>query len=321
MKTIVRYNPSITSLNLGDSIILDSIEYEMKDVFKDNFIVDVSSHLPVSFIFTRLLENADYKFVCGSNLLSGRIENVLARQWAISLFDAKKLGPAILVGAGWQKYNDNPNFYTKKVYQKILSNEYIHSVRDEYTEQCLRSCGINNVISTACPSMWRFTPEFCKAIPQKKANSVVTTITDYSVDIEKDRQMLETLFSLYENVYVWLQGYKDEAYLKELTSDERLKRIAPNLKAFDDVLDMEDVEFVGTRLHAGMRALQHQKRSVILSIDNRAKELNKNYNINIIERKDVGSLKDYLISDIKTDIKIPMEQITLWKNQFEELKK
>lgn len=321
MKTIVRYNPSITSLNLGDSIILDSIEYEMKDVFKDNFIVDVSSHLPVSFIFTRLLENADYKFVCGSNLLSGRIENVLARQWAISLFNAKKLGPAILVGAGWQKYNDNPNFYTKKVYQKILSNEYIHSVRDEYTEQCLRSCGINNVISTACPSMWRFTPEFCKAIPQKKANSVVTTITDYSVDIEKDRQMLETLFSLYENVYVWLQGYKDEAYLKELTSDERLKRIAPNLKAFDDVLDMEDVEFVGTRLHAGMRALQHQKRSVILSIDNRAKELNKNYNINIIERKDVGSLKDYLISDIKTDIKIPMEQITLWKNQFEELKK
>ena len=321
MKTIVRYNPSITSLNLGDSIILDSIEYEMKDVFKDNFIVDVSSHLPVSFIFTRLLENADYKFVCGSNLLSGRIENVLARQWAISLFNAKKLGPAILVGTGWQKYNDNPNFYTKKVYQKILSNEYIHSVRDEYTEQCLRSCGINNVISTACPSMWRFTPEFCKAFPQKKANSVVTTITDYSVDIEKDRQMLETLFSLYENVYVWLQGHKDEAYLKELTSDERLKRIAPNLKAFDDVLDMEDVEFVGTRLHAGMRALQHQKRSVILSIDNRAKELNKNYNINIIERKDVGSLKDYLISDIKTDIKIPMVQITLWKNQFEELKK
>ena len=321
MKTIVRYNPSITSLNLGDSIILDSIDYDMKDVFNDNFIVDVSSHLPVSFIFTRLLENADYKFVCGSNLLSGRIENVLARQWAISLLNAKKLGPAILVGAGWQKYNDNPNFYTKKVYQKILSNEYIHSVRDEYTEQCLRSCGINNVISTACPSMWRFTPEFCKAIPQKRANSVVTTITDYSVDIENDRQMLETLFSLYENVYVWLQGYKDEAYLKELTSDERLKRIAPNLKAFDDVLDMEDVEFVGTRLHAGMRALQHQKRSVILSIDNRAKELNKNYNINIIERKDVGSLKDYLISDIKTDIKIPMEQITLWKNQFEELKK
>lgn len=321
MKTIVRYNPSITSLNLGDSIILDSIEYEMKDVFKDNFIVDVSSHLPVSFIFTRLLENADYKFVCGSNLLSGRIENVLARQWAISLLNAKKLGPAILVGAGWQKYNDNPNFYTKKVYQKILSNEYIHSVRDEYTESCLRKCGINNVISTACPSMWRFTPEFCEAIPQKKANSVVTTITDYSVDIEKDKQMIETLLSLYENVYVWLQGYKDEAYLNELTSDERLKRVAPNLKAFDDVLDMEDIEFVGTRLHAGMRALQHQKRSVILSIDNRAKELNKNYNINIIEREEVGSLKDYLLSDIKTNINIPIEEITLWKNQFEELKK
>lgn len=321
MKTIVRYNPSITSLNLGDSIILDSIEYEMKDVFKDNFIVDVSSHLAVSFIFTRLLENADYKFVCGSNLLSGRIENVLARQWAISLLNAKKLGPAILVGAGWQKYNDNPNFYTKKVYQKILSNEYIHSVRDEYTESCLRKCGINNVISTACPSMWRFTPEFCEAIPQKKANSVVTTITDYSVDIEKDKQMIETLLSLYENVYVWLQGYKDEAYLNELTSDERLKRVAPNLKAFDDVLDMEDIEFVGTRLHAGMRALQHQKRSVILSIDNRAKELNKNYNINIIEREEVGSLKDYLLSDIKTNINIPIEEITLWKNQFEELKK
>lgn len=321
MKTIVRYNPSITSLNLGDSIILDSIEYEMKDVFKDNFIVDVSSHLPVSFIFTRLLENADYKFVCGSNLLSGRIENVLARQWAISLLNAKKLGPAILVGAGWQKYNDNPNFYTKKVYQKILSNEYIHSVRDQYTESCLRKCGIKNIISTACPSMWRFTPEFCEAIPQKKANSVVTTITDYSVDIEKDKQMIETLLSLYENVYVWLQGYKDEAYLNELTSDERLKRVAPNLKAFDDVLDMEDIEFVGTRLHAGMRALQHQKRSVILSIDNRAKELNKNYNINIIEREEVGSLKDYLLSDIKTNINIPIEEITLWKNQFEELKK
>ena len=320
MKKIIKYNPMISSLNLGDSIIVDSINNELGKIFDNNFIVDISSHLPVNYIFTQLLQNADYKFVCGSNLLSGKLNNPFSKQWGISFWNAKKLGPAVLVGAGWQRYNDNPNCYTKAVYKKILSKEYNHSVRDEYTERQLRKCGIKNVIVTACPTMWKFTPDFCKQVNVKKANNVVTTLTDYNKNIESDRKFINTLLENYDKVYFWVQGYNDNEYIDEITDSSKIVKIAPSLKAYDDVLNYDDIEFVGTRLHAGIRAIQHKKRSLIVSIDNRAKELNKTCNINIIDRENIDSLKEYVYSDIKTEIRIPTEQIELWKGQFEEFK-
>ena len=113
----------------------------------------------------------------------------------------------ILLGVGWWNYQDTPTHYTKKVLSGLLDSTFLHSVRDSYTEKKLKQIGINNVINTSCPTMWRLTEEFCSHIPHKKQDTVVTTITDYRKNIERDKHFLELLLSAYKNIYLWLQSY------------------------------------------------------------------------------------------------------------------
>ncbi len=314
MKKIIRYNPSLTTLNMGDFVIFDSIKTQMADLFEDAFNVDVSTHLPVNYIFTRLLSEADYKFVCGTNLLMGKLNGIF-RQWDINIFNAKKLGPAILIGAGWWQYNNKPNAYTKRVYKKILSTEYMHSVRDTYTEHMLRSMGFTNVICTACPTMWALTKEHCAEIPKDKAKKAMTTLTDYNQDREKDIRMLEILKENYETVYLWIQGGEDYKYFNSLDVDG-ITLVPPSLEKYDEILTAGDIDYVGSRLHGGIRALQKKVRTIILGVDNRAKEKQKDFNLKVIAREDVEMLPELINSSFETDINIPIDNINKWKSQF-----
>ncbi len=314
MKKIIRYNPSLTTLNMGDFVIFDSIKTQMSDLFEDAFNVDVSTHLPVNYVFTRLLSKADYKFVCGTNLLMGKLNGIF-RQWDINILNAKKLGPAILIGAGWWQYNNKPNAYTKKVYKKILSTEYMHSVRDTYTEKMLRDMGFTNVICTACPTMWALTKEHCKEIPTGKAKNVMTTLTDYNQDIERDTRMLEILKENYETVYLWIQGGQDYEYFEKLGIDG-ITLVPPSLEKYDEILMAGDIDYVGSRLHGGIRALQKKVRTIILGVDNRAKEKQKDFNLKVIAREDVEMLPELINSSFETDINIPIDNINKWKSQF-----
>jgi len=314
IKKIVLYNPAISSLNMGDHIIFDGAYNQLEELLNEAFVVEVSTHLPVSR-YLRHTKDFDYKFVCGSNLLRGKM-NRLFRQWDINIFNASQAGPCILVGAGWWQYGDEPNLYTKKLYKKALSSNYYHSVRDSYTEKQLKKMGFSNVINTACPTMWSLTKEHCNEIPKGKANDVVCTITDYNKDIERDSKLFQILCDNYENVYLWIQGTKDYEYFKGLNiTDEKVKIINPNLKSYDLVLE-KDIDFVGTRLHAGIRALQKKKRTIIIGIDNRAIEKQKDFNLTCIKRDEIEKLELKINSTFSTEINIPIHNIEKWKKQF-----
>lgn len=318
MKKIIRYNPSLTTLNMGDYIIFESVKRELGFLFEGAFNIDVSTHLPVSYVFTKLLQDADYKFVCGTNLLMGRLNGIF-RQWDINFFNAKKLGPAILVGVGWWQYNNLPNMYTKNVYKRILAVEFQHSVRDMYTKSILNKMGFDNVICTSCPTMWSLTNEHCLHIPKAKARKVVTTLTDYNRDEENDQKMLDMLSENYDVIYIWLQGVGDFQYLQNLRINDKMIIIPPSLEEYDEVLELGDIDYVGTRLHGGIRALQKQVRSVIIGVDNRAVEKKRDFNIPVIERDKIFELPNLINSNFATDIHIPSREINKWKSQFQNL--
>jgi hypothetical protein len=315
MKKIVLYSPAVSTLNMGDHIIVDGVYNQLEELLNKAFIVEISTHLPISR-YLRHTKDFDYKFVCGSNLLKGKM-NRLFRQWDINIFNANQVGPCILVGVGWWQYGDEPNLYTEKLYKKVLSTEYYHSVRDSYTEKQLKKMGFNNVINTACPTMWNFTKEHCSDIPKDKANEVVCTITDYNKDIERDHKLLQILCNNYKEVYLWIQGSRDYEYFKELNIDnDKVKIISPNLKLYDSVLE-KDIDYIGTRLHAGIRALQKKKRAIIIGIDNRAIEKQKDFNITCINRDEIEVLEEKINSVFPTEINIPIDNINKWKSQFE----
>ena len=316
MKRVLKIDPSIGSLNIGDEIISKGIDTQLNYFLKDKFVTTISSHLPLNNSFSNIFSTFDFRLICGSNLLSSQMWNVLNRQFGLGFAKAKKIGPMILVGVGWQKYGSKPDFLTRKFLKRILSKNGLHSVRDEYTKRMLELCGIKNVIITGCPTMWKFDNDFCKLIKTKKANSVVFTLTDYSQDKKNDLKLVKTLIEKYENVYFWPQGSGDMEYFNSFGFSERVNLINANLSAFEELITKTDIDYVGTRLHGGIFALQHMKRSIIISIDNRAKEISKSTNLPILERNEMSDLGKLIDSDIVYDIRMPLEKINEWKNQF-----
>ncbi len=313
MKRVVLYDPSVSSLNLGDQIIVEAAYEHLQPVLKGAFEVRVSTHLPVSLRFSPLLRNADAKFVLGTNLLMGRSRRGF-RQWDVNAINARWLGPTVLMGVGWWKYGSRTSPYTAHLYRSILDPNALHSVRDDYTASLLREIGIKNVVNTGCPTMWNLTPEHCHSIPTKKASSVVTTVTDYHKDPSNDRSMLQMLAEVYDHVSVWPQGYFDGDYLNQVTQGiHRVSVLDPSLAAYNQALS-SDVDYVGTRLHAGIRALQLGRRSIILQVDNRAAEMAKNFGIVTIPRGHNSTLRSKIESDFATELNIPWERISLWKS-------
>lgn len=316
MKSCVLYSPAISSDNIGDTIIAESAKKQIESIIEPMFVAEIATHLPTSWYFMRIHKKAEYKFVLGSNLLKSTFLG-LKRQWDVTLRSASYYGPCILIGAGWWQYNNEPNLYTKILYKKILSKNNIHSVRDHYTEKILNDMGIKNVINTGCPTLWDLTSEFCSQIPKTKAKNVVFTLTDYNRDRELDIKLISVLLSCYEKVYFWPQGSKDFDYFLDLGQSEDIQIIPPNLEKLDQLLnDPSGIDYVGTRLHGGIRALQHKRRTIILKIDNRAAEMNKSYNLPVVERGDFAELRHMIEGSFETMISLPTQNIEIWKAQF-----
>lgn len=312
---VVLYDPAISSLNLGDEIISDSARRQLAPLLDQAYVVDVSTHMPASH-YLRLVKDADHRFVLGSNLLRGRM-NGLFRQWDIHALNAWWVGPAVLMGVGWWQYGDEPNRYTKSLYRRVLSSERVHSVRDSYTERMMHAMGWSNVVMTGCPTMWDLTPEHCARISATQGAQVVTTLTDYNKDPASDLQLLALLRRHYDKVHFWVQGYKDLDYIRSLADSlSGIQIIPPKLSALDAVLDQPNIDYVGTRLHAGIRALQRQRRALILSIDNRAQEKSKDFGIAVAPRGDARQIADWITGNRPTSIALPQRQISEWKSQF-----
>ncbi|MEY3691963.1 MAG: hypothetical protein RLZZ388_134, partial [Bacillota bacterium] len=282
---------------------------------------EASTHLPVTMYLKNIFYSYDfdYRFVCGSNLIRGKMNRII-KLWDINLRSASIVSPLILVGVGWWKKGDLPNQYSKLLYNRLLDKKMLHSVRDNYTLRQFNEMGFKNILNTACPTMWKLTKDHCKDIPKTKALDVVTTLTDYDKNPVADQQMLNILSKKYRKVYLWLQGVNDFNYANLLSLPTNLELINPNLEDYDAILNQQDIEYVGTRLHAGIRALQKKKRTIILAVDHRALEKKKDFQLTVLDRNDIHLLEGMIDDRFKTDIQLPIDSIQAWKNQFLNVK-
>ncbi len=316
MKKITVFNTAICSENIGDYIIMDSVDREIYNLFYNDMIFETLTHDVVSKPTYRLNKTSDYSFVGGTNLLSSNMNKY--NQWKINLIDSLFLNNVILMGVGWWQYQKEPNLYTKYLLKSVLDSKILHSVRDSYTEKMLKSVGINNVINTGCMTMWTLTKEHCKDISTRRAENVVFTLTDYNKDTTDDFELINILLRNYKKVYFWPQGSGDLGYFKTFQNINNIEILGGNLFAYDQLLEDAsiDLDFIGTRLHAGIRALQKKRRTIILGIDNRAEEKSKDFNLKVLSRKNIDKLEDLLKNEFTTDININEKNINKWKNQF-----
>jgi hypothetical protein len=309
-------DPSIGTSNLGDLIILDAVISELRKKYPEDLFTHYPAQIHTSYDAKKLMNTKDHLFIAGTNLLSSDMQNHY--QWCIDpmhkLFIRHK---AILVGVGWWQYQSKPNKYTAGLLKKILSNKYLHSVRDSYTYNKLVEIGITNVVNTSCPTLWGINAEICKQIPINKAKNVVTTLTCYDENPELDRKLLKILLNNYENVYLWVQGLDDVKYLNNIFPEgSRIQLIPPTIAAYNKILDDKTIEYIGSRLHAGIRSLQRGLRTMIIAVDNRALEIAKDTNLNVINRNNLDPVMTFINSPYFTDIKLPLENIEKWRSNL-----
>jgi polysaccharide pyruvyl transferase WcaK-like protein len=321
MKNILLLDTSVATLNKGDEIIMECVREELQFLTKNNFVINLPTHISPFHSYqiwrnsnrVKVYKNADYKFVGGTNLL---IPNMLTHfpQWNLNIFNYKAVAGCVLVGVG-AGAGEKTNKYTKHLYKKLLNHEFFHSARDERSRQIMENYGVK-ALNTGCVTMWKLTPEFCKQIPTKKADRVVFTLTSSVNKDEKDQELIDILLKNYKQVYFWPQGIDDYDYFKQFNNIDDIILIDSDLKTYDKLLNGDNLDYVGTRLHGGVYAMRHKKRTIIISIDERAREINKCNNLNCIEKSHIQKLDELINSEFTTEIRMPYDEINKWKNQF-----
>lgn len=313
-KALASFDTSIQSDNMGDAIICQFCNELFQELFNEQGYLRIPTHVEPDTETVMNLPHYRHKIVCGTNLITPHFEWYSNWKMPSDLYGYFNI---LTLAVGWGCYCDDISRKSKWMYNAILSHKGLHSVRDRYTEKKFHEMGIHNVVYTGCVTLWDLTPTKCKNIPLKKADKVISTITDYSRDIEADREMLNILFDHYEEVMVWIQGEHDMEYLSELVDISKITIIDRNLDAFQTVLSAGNIDYIGTRLHAGIYALNHGVRSIIIAIDNRAKEMGKDVNLPMVQRESIQTELPHLIEkEMETKLNIPWENIKRWKEQF-----
>jgi len=304
------------SHNLGDVIIFDAVREQFAEIWPDFHLDILSTHEELGPAQYEVIRQSDYVIVGGSNLLSSNMNHY--NQWKISWRDLFRLRNVILMGVGWWQYQKAPNLYTALLLHGVLSKRYVHSLRDEYTVRKLRGIGIRNTVNTSCPTMWKLSPERLRTVPAERANDVLFMVTDYNLRPDIDRPVAELLFQSYERVFVWPQGSGDEEYLRSFNLP--FVFVERSLAGLDRLLEDRtlSLDYIGTRLHGGVRCLQFARRSLILFIDNRAETIANDTKLPALARTDLDGIRDWINRPRPTRIELDQGAIAAWRTQFDE---
>jgi len=315
MKKISVFDTTVSDYNHGNQIIMDNAYKHLYELFPNDFFFKLP-YMEITNHTVEYIKMNDLIFFGGTNSLTSRMEKY--KQWGLSLRNCRNIKNVILMGMGWWQYQtEQTSLYTKFLLHRVLSRKFIHAVRDSYTEKKLSEIGFNNVVNTGCPTLWNLTAEHCRSIKQEKSQDALVTFTDYNQNLKRDKKIFDIIKRNYTNIYVWIQGAGDFDYINNNFRD-KIEFIEPNLNSYDKALSSLDIDYIGTRLHAGIRALQHKKRTIIIGIDNRAIEMAKDFNLQVLPEDKIESLDELINSNFETKINLPVENIKKWKIQFKE---
>jgi polysaccharide pyruvyl transferase WcaK-like protein len=291
---------------------MDSVRNQLRSIAPEAFFVTVPTHDFVGKEGRKLIEASRVSVVGGTNLLSSEVNKY--NQWKVSWRDMHWLKNVILMGVGWWQYQPKPNIRTKIFLNSVLHQKFYHSVRDEYTLSQLKLAGLSNACNTSCVTLWDLDAEKQSVIPFHRSDSVVTTVTDYKPAPDKDKAFLNLLKIRYNKVYLWLQGLGDYDYFRSLNISG-IEIIDPHLATYDELLDSSiDLDYVGTRLHAGIRAMKYGRRSIILGVDNRAQEIGCDTGLKVHLRDDgVEKLDTLIAGEYETCLSLPWGAIGEWR--------
>jgi polysaccharide pyruvyl transferase len=309
---------SIATRNTGDLIIMEAARSVLDTLLVDHQIIYFPTHERLSAYGRRLQRLVTLNVACGTNLLHSHMG--LVHQWNLGFRDAFAYRRTVLMGVGWRSQRRRKtDWYTRWLLRRVLSMHHAHSVRDSYAERKLQEVGFDRVLNTGCPTTWVLTEAHCAAIPRSRGEEAIVVLTDYSPEPERDSYLIALCLKMYRKVHFWCQGTGDLAYLQELGYRDRVELVSPSLAAYRRLLNdtRRSLDYVGTRLHGGIYALRHKRRSIIVGVDHRAKEMGRDINLPVIDRYAPSrDLEQMIGGDFTTEVRLPLTTIYEWQRQF-----
>ncbi|MGP9659959.1 polysaccharide pyruvyl transferase family protein [Arthrobacter sp. AOP36-C1-22] len=308
MKTTGLLDTSLKSENDGDRIIVGDILSYFP--FLDNHR-RVATHKKLDWQARRLVRSTDVLAVTGTNLLSSDIFSL--RQWPLRPQDISVLsGKLAFIGVGWWQYQGEPNQKTIEALLSLMARDLPIAARDSYTAEKLTTAGIP-AINTACPTMWTL-PDTLPGIGQ--SSECVFTWTNYNPHATRDTELIHWLLEKYERVHIWPQSAEDERAIHKRKLPSGVAPLPRGLSAFASA--MEGRDYVGTRLHAGIRAAQLGRPIAILAVDNRAMEIGKDTGLPVLPREADIDVIDHAYSTWMSgvELRLPRKAIAQWSGQF-----
>lgn len=306
------YDVSLGTDNLGDDIIMSYAQREIESLFPRARFVHLPTHRsPTDEEFGGTADK-DISLVCGTNILCPDVATY--NLWKMPR-EIDRLQNIVLMAVGANSYGE----FTEEsihLYRKILSKRYWHSARDTYTYEKLIGMGIDNVLDTGCLTMWGLTPEHCSRIAGAQSSQVVFTLTANKSELFASK-MVRTILDSYKEVFFWPQGNRDLDALRLVDVNlSRIHILPRTLDAYNELLVRREVDYVGTRLHGGIHALNKLRRAIIIEIDNRATEIAKSTGLPTLPMDRIGELGGFICSNIDYEIEMPWEAISRWRDQW-----
>ncbi|MBL7743817.1 MAG: polysaccharide pyruvyl transferase family protein [Chitinophagaceae bacterium] len=316
-------NDGTDSWNIGDMIISESIMDILRSMFPGKEIVRISSHVVVGTKHRKIIKEAFLTFIGGSNLITSSILGY--RSFPIRDGRLVWLFPGIqnmiLFGPGWgDGYGKPLNLRTKIFYKRILHPAFLHSLRDQYSaDKLMKETGINT-INTTCPTLWHVSEVSLKR--SSPAPYCLFTLTDYDIDPERDQLLLKMALENFEKIVFFPQGRDDINYLSSLpvfqNNKTKIALLPHSYKEFRNLVSTTDITYMGTRLHSGIKCLQHNRDVMIVATDQRAINISKDTHIPVCERGNLTAISRWLNGNdiFDKEFSLPKEGIIKWENQF-----
>ena len=287
---------------------MQAVNDVIHEMFPNARIFRLPSHEALSRMSYYFLRQSDLCLIGGTNILA-------SKGWRLHWYDTIFLRNVICCGVTWGGTRPAPSFKDRLLLRQVLDGHQVHSVRDSYTKKLLDQVGVSSV-STSCPTMWKLFPEHCAAIPHTKAKDVLFTLTGYRCEPSADRAMIEILKRHYQTLHFFPQMHGDYEYFQQLNIGG-VRVTGQNLRSYDQFLANEEIDYVGSRLHGGIRALQFRKRTLVIGIDHRSAEIANDTGLPVLPRTGMKELERWVNGSAPTTIKLPIADIANWKTQLQ----
>ena len=296
-RTLAFINPSLSTRNVGDLFIEDSVKRILRFDRATSF--DVDPRKPILPADLERINSTHAAVIVGTNLWYRDMPK--ASRWQFRLEDLQRIRvPIVPFGVGTTRHFGEDNAFepeTREQLQVMHASCVLGSARDPRTAQVLQDAGIHNVATTGCPTLFRSLKPTWELRRRNHTRQIVLTVR------KGHKRNVNTLLHLIKRrglVPIVAAQQEDDLFLSRTIPF--FQKAVPTLFRFelDPYLQLIDQScgVIGWRLHGNMIHLAHGNPAMLFSNCSRGASFCEMFGLPTLANADHTSLSATALSEM-----------------------